>query len=307
MSLFRRKKDTADKTSVRKPVSSGLIHETTREGIREHYNNIIKSETEEIYPDDVYKYYQTCNPDELRNFLRSNWDEHTYGLILRDYEHLHHIEHFAQSFNVKNQVIGHTYNSTGVSGRIMPGVSLRSSSGYSKVVRGDVKESYKGMLFVTNQRVILTAPKYGFELPIDKISNIEYYSDGIVFYKSGKAYTVLLEDDESVKWTRNTLYLITHAADVEHIGPDPRSTKGRRAIAEMAKKYAPRYSDPELYEKAITTVLTEEYCAVSLLQRRLKLDYTKAASLVDQMEEDGLVGPADGVTPRQILVKLSEK
>ena len=42
--------------------------------------------------------------------------------------------------------------------------------------------------------------------------------------------------------------------------------------------------------------------SVSLLQRRLKLGYARAARLMDQMEEKGIVGPSEGAKPRQILI-----
>ena len=42
--------------------------------------------------------------------------------------------------------------------------------------------------------------------------------------------------------------------------------------------------------------------SVSLLQRRLKLGYARAARLVDQLEEKGIVGPFEGSKPRQLLI-----
>ena len=42
--------------------------------------------------------------------------------------------------------------------------------------------------------------------------------------------------------------------------------------------------------------------SVSLLQRRLKLGYARAARLMDQMEEKGIVGPFEGSKPRQLLI-----
>jgi len=58
----------------------------------------------------------------------------------------------------------------------------------------------------------------------------------------------------------------------------------------------------ELLPAAIDVVLEVGQASVSMLQRRLKLGYGRAARLVDQMEEKGVVGPFDGSKPRQLLI-----
>jgi len=58
----------------------------------------------------------------------------------------------------------------------------------------------------------------------------------------------------------------------------------------------------ELLPAAIEVVLDVGQASVSMLQRRLKLGYGRAARLVDQMEEKGVVGPFEGSKPRQLLI-----
>lgn len=59
--------------------------------------------------------------------------------------------------------------------------------------------------------------------------------------------------------------------------------------------------DP-LFADAVDVVMETDMASVSMLQRRLKLGYYRAAHLIDQMEEEGIVGPFEGSKPRAILV-----
>lgn len=64
----------------------------------------------------------------------------------------------------------------------------------------------------------------------------------------------------------------------------------------------PEDSGDELLPAAIEVILDTGQASVSMLQRRLKLGYSRAARLVDQMEERGIVGPFEGSKPRQLLI-----
>jgi len=58
----------------------------------------------------------------------------------------------------------------------------------------------------------------------------------------------------------------------------------------------------ELYDKAVELVLLTGQASASYLQRKLKLGYARAARIIDQMEQEGVVGPSEGSKPREILV-----
>ena len=60
-------------------------------------------------------------------------------------------------------------------------------------------------------------------------------------------------------------------------------------------------SNDELFQDAVRLVLEFGKASTSLLQRRLRIGYGRAAHLIDMMERDGIVGPADGSRPREIL------
>ncbi len=59
----------------------------------------------------------------------------------------------------------------------------------------------------------------------------------------------------------------------------------------------------ELYDEAVRIVVEMGKASTSTLQRRLRLGYGRAARLIDMMERDGIVGPADGSKPREVLKK----
>ena len=58
----------------------------------------------------------------------------------------------------------------------------------------------------------------------------------------------------------------------------------------------------EMLPQAVEVVLETKSCSVSMLQRRIKLGYSRAARIVDQMEELGVVGPYEGAKPRSVIV-----
>ena len=63
--------------------------------------------------------------------------------------------------------------------------------------------------------------------------------------------------------------------------------------------------DP-LLKKAIEHVVESRKASASLLQRMLKTGYARSAMFLDQMEELGIIGPANGASPRDILIKKEE-
>jgi S-DNA-T family DNA segregation ATPase FtsK/SpoIIIE len=60
-------------------------------------------------------------------------------------------------------------------------------------------------------------------------------------------------------------------------------------------------SEDPLYEKALDIVVQAGKASASYIQRRLKIGYNRAARLVEQMEERGIVGPANGSKPREVI------
>ena len=64
-------------------------------------------------------------------------------------------------------------------------------------------------------------------------------------------------------------------------------------------------SDP-LYNEIVEFVVNTQKASASLLQRRFKLGYNRAARIIDMLEENGIIGPPNGSKPREVLVKLNQ-
>jgi S-DNA-T family DNA segregation ATPase FtsK/SpoIIIE len=62
--------------------------------------------------------------------------------------------------------------------------------------------------------------------------------------------------------------------------------------------------DEELIQQCIEVIRSEQKASVSLMQRRLRLGYTRAARIMDELENRGIVGPSKGAEPRDILIDL---
>jgi S-DNA-T family DNA segregation ATPase FtsK/SpoIIIE len=60
----------------------------------------------------------------------------------------------------------------------------------------------------------------------------------------------------------------------------------------------------EKYREAVVLVTNLGQASISLIQRKLRIGYNRAARMIEKMEEDGIVGPSDGVKPREVLRKM---
>jgi len=64
--------------------------------------------------------------------------------------------------------------------------------------------------------------------------------------------------------------------------------------------------EDELFNEAISIIINSKQASISILQRKLRIGYTRAARLIDVMEKKGIVGPYDGRNPRKILISNEE-
>jgi S-DNA-T family DNA segregation ATPase FtsK/SpoIIIE len=76
---------------------------------------------------------------------------------------------------------------------------------------------------------------------------------------------------------------------------------------EEGEEDAPREEfHDDLYDQAVAIVCDTRQASVSYVQRRLQIGYNRAARMVEQMERDGIVGPANGAKPREVLAPAGE-
>ena len=65
-------------------------------------------------------------------------------------------------------------------------------------------------------------------------------------------------------------------------------------------------SDDAMFKDAVQCVIESGKASASLLQRRLRIGYSRSSRLVEEMEDQGIIGPADGSRPRDVLVSSME-
>jgi S-DNA-T family DNA segregation ATPase FtsK/SpoIIIE len=106
------------------------------------------------------------------------------------------------------------------------------------------------------------------------------------------------------------------------------SAEIKRVVEFLKKQGKPAYLDPsilaevkkekegaggeeedlydEKYDEAVAFVAETGQASISLVQRRFRIGYNRAARIIEKMEEEGVVGPSDGVKPREVLIKKIE-
>jgi len=83
----------------------------------------------------------------------------------------------------------------------------------------------------------------------------------------------------------------------------------RPEVLEIKKEMEAAAADEEydeMYDQAVAVVTETQQASISMIQRRLRVGYNRAARMIEQMERDGVVGPADGAKPREVYARKIE-
>ena len=95
--------------------------------------------------------------------------------------------------------------------------------------------------------------------------------------------------------------------EAQYIGNFTKLEEEKEEIPEENENEVSTSEGENLYDEIVDFVIKQQKASASLLQRKFKIGYNKAATMIDKLEEDGIIGPATGNSkPREVLVQYSE-
>ncbi len=118
--------------------------------------------------------------------------------------------------------------------------------------------------------------------------------------KPKRVQAAFISDEETVKVT----HFITEqrAPDYNMEVVSQPVTIGKGGVVADAGPGGSSDADDDMFRDAVRVVIENKKASTSLLQRRLRIGYGRAARLIEEMEEQGIIGAADGSRPREVLV-----
>jgi len=96
-------------------------------------------------------------------------------------------------------------------------------------------------------------------------------------------------------------YLMEYCPSLEYEQEVLEYKKSKNMLREKEEE-----EEDELFNEAVSIIINSKQASISILQRKLRIGYTRAARLIDVMEKRGIVGPYDGRNPRKILISNEE-
>jgi S-DNA-T family DNA segregation ATPase FtsK/SpoIIIE len=118
--------------------------------------------------------------------------------------------------------------------------------------------------------------------------------------KPARIQAAFISDDETAKITAFIKMQRAPSYDVEIISQPVQIGKGSNVVGMDSGGSSDAEGD--MFRDAVRVVIENKKASTSLLQRRLRIGYGRAARLIEEMEEQGIIGQADGSRPREVLV-----
>lgn len=171
------------------------------------------------------------------------------------------------------------------------------------VITGLIKANFPSRIAfaVTSQvdsRVILDVP--GAEHLLGRGDMLYMAADSAKLIRIQGTYVADREVERIVEFWRNASPPTESTPGEQHTGSTSQPTAGSEGFQPPAEFLSPAEQD-ELLPQAIALVSQHQRASASLLQRRLRIGYSKAQQLIDLLEQQGYVGPADGSRSREVL------
>lgn len=151
----------------------------------------------------------------------------------------------ANIVKTKTGTIGNAYKSVGFGGKNGVGMFSSVRAGESKRIRGDIQDKYSGKFYLTTQRFVMVSVKYGFEIPVTKITALEFFSDGFIVTSGSTSHVVELGDARFIKYvieTNNRYELAKQlsgeieVSDIEEVNENLKP-KDAKDIADALREY----------------------------------------------------------------------
>ena len=168
----------------------------------------------------------------------------------------------------------------------------------SDVITGTIKNNFPARIAFTvsssmNSRIILD--EGGAEALLGRGDMLFMNPGAIGFERIQGAFLSDEEVDAVVSFEKRNSTPDYLCEDIfEEPAPEPSDDEGE-------EDYSDEDSDEVLYERAKEIVFERKMASASYLQRRMRIGYNRAARLIEMMEDDGIIGPANGSKPREIL------
>lgn len=110
------------------------------------------------------------------------------------------------------------------------------------------------------------------------------------------------EREDVIQFIKEGVSAMPENSEIEEYMNKAAASKDSSDGGKGSKNDGPAGDYDEMLPQAVEAVLEMKSCSVSMLQRRVKLGYSRAARIVDQMEELGIVGPYEGAKPRSVII-----